>query len=145
MGTINYRTGDVITFGTQDNEDNNWITNLFNTSKEIINNYDFEWFKVKPEYGYYEGTSVVIDRNYVTQRDIDRYHYPSFLKIDKDDAIEIETEMTQLRKVINEIAELMPITHPGWCMGYVTDPKEMTQEIDEALDRVLKEIRKEIS
>ena len=72
MGTINYRTGKHITLGLDDKfieqmEDDfveyNWIEEFFETFKSIKDEYYFNFFDVKLEYGYYEGFCITVDDN----------------------------------------------------------------------------------
>lgn len=145
MGTINYRTGDIITFGTKNNGNSYYTERIHNLSKEIIDKYTFEWFKVVAEYGYYEGTSVIVDKDYVTEREIKKDNWPSWFKLDSDDITEIKSEIDDLCKLLEELARLMPITFPGWCMGYENTKRGKAKEIKNAIAEVIKELDKEVA
>lgn len=153
MGTINYRTGDIITFGSENDfgyeeseiEDYDFQVSIwYDELKSIIDEYTFEWVKVALEYGYYEGISVVVDKNYCTKKEIERDGYPSWFKLDAEDVAEIREELKDLKKLLYRVGEVIPITYPGWCMGYEIDPDKIKTEIDEAVREVWKEVESEV-
>lgn len=49
--------------------------------------------------------------------------------------------MKDLRTELYWIAQIIPITYPGWCMGYNENEWEISKEIEEALSNVLKEVK----
>lgn len=145
MGTINYCTGEVITFGTKNNGNQYYTERIHELSKEIIDKYSFEWFKIKAEYGYYDGTSVVVDKNYVLKKEIEKEGLPACFKLDTEDIREIESEIENLNKLLEELADLMPITFPGWCMGYENTKRGKAKEIKNAIAKVIEELDKEVA
>lgn len=108
MGTINYKTGDIITLGLDimdfdieipdDIEENEredykeeekrfYVEEVYDCVsdmvEDILNDISEEYFEIKIEYGYYEGFCVLVNRKYMTDAEIEKSRkkkeYPSFL------------------------------------------------------------------
>ena len=135
MGAINYSSNDTINIGV--NPDNYWIENENGNTefldfeiafdyKEItnlLNQYDFEYFTVKIEPGYYEGFYIDIDFDYLW---VDSYEKPL-----------IQKEITQLKCFLNGCIERGLVQYsPGWCTGYYS-----AIETRKNLDAAIKELR----
>lgn len=128
MGTINYGSNEYFNIGA--NPENYWADDEFldfemefdyNRIKSALEKYNFRYFTVTIEPGYYEGFYINIDFDYLW---VDYYEKPEILK-----------ELTQLKIFLlgcayNGLVEY----YPGWCMGY-SDPidtkKAIVQRIKE--------------
>lgn len=117
MGTINYGSNEYINIGV--NPNNYWIEdengeNMFldfemeddyQNIKFLLDDYNFHYFNVTIEPGYYEGFYIDIKFDY--------------LWVDASEKPEILKELTQLKKFLLKCAECGLIEYyPGWCMGY---------------------------
>ena len=117
MGTINYRTGKHITLGLDDKfieqmEDDfveyNWIEEFFETFKSIKDEYYFNFFDVKLEYGYYDGFYIAVDDNEWAYLD------------DTEERKEVMQEIRQLQEFLTKcIDNGLVVTYPGWCTSYL--------------------------
>ena len=131
MGTINYGSNDYFNIGV--NPNNYWIEdengeNIFldyemdedyQAIEKLLNYYNFNYFEVTIQPGYYEGFYIDISFDYLW---VDYWEKPEILK-----------ELTQLKNfliscVYNGLVEY----YPGWCMGY-SDTKETIQAIKDKI------------
>lgn len=137
MGTINYKTSDFITLGYNcDNIDyddtyyHEIIQDYFDRAATARTRYDFYYFHVSIEPGYYEGFSIDIEHNF-------NYCYDNYCE--KRAALK---EITQIRKFLYECAsdfECVAV-FPGWCTGY-SDYETTLQEIDEAIKEMRQAVK----
>lgn len=136
MGTINFKTSDIITLGSMPNDLENedytdFLESEYDNAHNILENYDkFYYYHVKLESGYYEGFQLYIERNY----DIayDTCH-------DKKDA---QKELTVLHSLILDLMDncCLTVCYPGWCTGYEDDlllaKKAVKQAIKEEREHI---------
>lgn len=155
MGTINYKTGDVITLGfdvSGDVEEDYGIEEV-----EIMREYiehkaediDHEWFKLDIDYGYYEGFYVAVNKNYSTDKELKREVSEGIIKqeiadmwrLTDEEKEEIKAEAEELRKELKTlITESFVVCFPSWCTGYCGGIEENNTEIDKAIDKVISEL-----
>lgn len=152
MGTINFMTSNYITMGIKpyDTGDfyndpeymeqiekygESWlydeIEELYNCDKlnteSILNKYNFDYFTIIIEPGYYESFSLKIEQ----KRDIDFY----------TDKIAAQKEITHLKECLFELAGVgLVACFPGWCTGY----SDYTETIKKYIPEAIKAMRKEI-
>ena len=128
MGTINYKTSDFITIGYNcdyiDYDDefySDLIQEYFDQAATARARYDFYYFHVSIEPGYYEGFYIDIQHNFT-------YCYDNYAE--KRAALR---EITQIRKFLYECVsdfECCAVS-PGWCTSYY-DYTSTLKKIDEA-------------
>ena len=122
MGTVNYKTSEYITIGLEpfDSEDYmddcgevNYVAmncdydDMWDNIRCILDKYNFYYFHVTMEPGYYEGFSINIENNY----DI---CYDSYT-----DKREAQKEVTQLKNFLLEcVNNGLCEVWPGWCTSY---------------------------
>lgn len=144
MGTINYKSSDYITIGlnvynpddfeVEDGEDvYDVIADTIEADREeiqfILNKYNFRFFDVKIEPGYYEGFSIDIFLDYLW--------YDSW-----QEKKEVLKEATQVGNFLRECVEYgMCQVYPGWCTTYLSY-KESLAGIQKAVREMKEEIRK---
>ena len=129
MGTINYKTSDFITLGYNcnniDYDDEFYheiIQDYFDQTACTRARYNFYYFHVSVEPGYYEGFYIDIEHNF------------SYCYNDYEDKRAALKEITQIRKFLYECAsdfECVAVS-PGWCTTYY-NYTETLQRIDEAI------------
>ena len=121
MGTINYGSNNYINIGMNLNQfDNIYNYNdrqyeyeseydfLWEEIQNILNKYNFEYFTVKLEPGYYEGFYIDIDFDYLW---IDYYEKPLILK-----------ELTQLKQFLLQCCDFGMVQYfPGWGTSYANE------------------------
>lgn len=113
MGTINYGTSQFITIGAPDyNGDAEAYDLLEDWVREKLNQYNFEYYDLDIEYGYYEGFYINIQKN------------DSFYFLDVSDAKEtapiIRNEIDGVCAALRELCELgCCVVHPGWATAYL--------------------------
>lgn len=137
MGTINYKTSDYITIGYNcndiDYEDeyyNEIISDYYDQITTARARYNFYYFHVSIEAGYYEGFSIDIEHNF-------SYCYDSYNE--KRAALR---EITQIRKFLYECVsdfECCAVS-PGWCTTYY-DYETTLKKIDEAIKEMRETVR----
>ena len=141
MGTINYGHNNYINMGMNlkqfDNilnyEDRQFeydteLDYLWEETEVLLKKYNFEYFTVKLEPGYYEGFYLHIDFDYLW---VDSYEKPLILK-----------ELTQLKQFLLQCCENGLVKYsPGWCMGYF-DYKTTIQAIKECIRNTKEDIKK---
>ena len=128
MGTINYKTSDFITIGYNcnniDYDDpyyNEIVTDYYDQVTIARARYNFYYFHVSVEPGYYEGFHIDIQHNF-------SYCYDNYAE--KRAALR---EITQIRKFLYECVSDFECcaVWPGWCTTY-HDYKTTLQMIDAA-------------
>lgn len=142
MGAINYGTSEYITIGLEPYDCDDYMTETedidyelmqmdYDTDREnveyILDKYNFNFFNVSIECGYYEGFYLNIKTNF------DFYNWE-----DKADALK---EATQLKNMLIEccgcgLCEIWP----GWCTSY-KDYKESIKNIKAAIWQVKQDIK----
>ena len=134
MGTINFKTGDVITLGVKPLDSETEDTDIFyeeiRTDLEtVVDAYDrFKWFRVAIDFGYYESLYIAVDRNYILKSEEEKYLF-GFL--DDDDREQIAKEFEKLKECLHELVDNgMVVCYPSWCTGYA-DAEKSHAEIDE--------------
>lgn len=123
MGAINYGTSDVITLAVKpyDPDDLDDLDDLtpderaayiadnyaadYDNAAAIIDNYGFNFFRITPAWGYYEGVYIALS---------DNFYAASYA--DKRDALK---EATRLKWLLLDLAGVGFVRcAPGWCTGY---------------------------
>lgn len=136
MGTINYNTSDYVTIGYDcsgidydDMDYDFYISEDYETIKDILNQYFFYYFHVKIEPGYYEGFYIDI-----------KYDFPLFY--DYTCRQEAQKEITTIKHALLQIVESTNCcaVHPGWCMGY-SDYKSTLSEIEKAVKEMRQDVK----
>ena len=129
MGTINYKTSDFITIGYNcnniDYEDEftaDLVNDYYDQAIFARARYDFYYFHVSVEPGYYEGFSIDIEHNFT-------YCYENYNE--KRAALR---EITQIRKFLYECVcdFACCAVSPGWCTTYY-DYKTTLEKSDAAI------------
>ena len=142
MGTINYGTSNYITIGYNLNWDESdfetWeemeeekqldIEDMYFNIQAILNKYDFTFYSVVIEPGYYEGFYIHIENNFP-------YCYDS-----REDKRTAQKEVTELKAFLIECVNTGLVqVWPGWCTSYNTRIESI-----EAIKTAIKEMRAEI-
>lgn len=96
---------------------------------EILSKYDFTYYHVKVEYGYYEGFSLDIENNYGCCYD------------DWEDRRYANKEITKLKECLKELADVgLVACYPAWCTSY-QDYKGTLKCIDKAIKEMRAEVK----
>jgi len=155
MGTINYKTGQVITLGLDVSGDveEDYGINGVELMREYIehkaDDIDHAWFKLDIDSGYYEGFYVAVNKNYSTDKELKRevaegiirQEVADMWKLEDEEKEEIKAEAEELRKELKTlINESFVVCFPSWCTGYCVDMEENKTEIDKAIDKVISEL-----
>lgn len=99
----------------------------YENAAEIFNKYDFTYYHITLNYGYYDGFYFDIENNYGIAYD------------NCEDKRQAQKEITQIKKMLLELAGVGVVAcSPGWSTGYY-DYNETIQKINEAI----KEMRNE--
>lgn len=158
MGTINYRTSDYITLGVRPYDiddfknDPDFIEEMTESYGEInddliydyisacydddcanieyaLDKWDFYYFHITVEPGYYEGFSLNIENNFPICFDC------------YDDKRSAQKEITGIRQFLRACAGLGLVKcTPGWCTGYYSYA-ETVKAIDAAICEMRDEVR----
>ena len=73
------------------------------TTKEILSNYDFNYYDIEIKYGYYDGFYLDIELNC--------WYFDNY-----KEKLEALKELTQLKKLILELLKIGLVNYdPGWC------------------------------
>lgn len=144
MGTINYRSNKYITLGLDvdkfkedyydelnDYDDLCYNTNfLYDDLNEIIKNYDFNYFTLSLEYGYYDGF-------YLNIEDKDFLYFEN--TAEKNETLK---ETTLLKKLLVELTDCgLVACFPGWCTSFLNE-EETKKEIKKAIKQLKEDIKK---
>lgn len=139
MGTINYCTSDIITLAVKpyDPDDptsderaayiaDNYAADYDNAAA-IIDNYSFDFFRITPAWGYYEGVYIALS---------DNFYAASYA--DKRDALK---EATRLKRLLLDLAGVGFVRcAPGWCTGYSDHKGTIT-----AIRSAIRELKRRIT
>lgn len=148
MGTINHRTSDYITLAWNGDDIYKYWVKEFGVNEDAIeaayhadmedayysikalrNKYDFRFYHVTVEPGYYEDFSIQIENNYAIEYN------------DCTEKREAQKEITQIRKFLLEcVSEGMVSCYPGWCMHYF-NREDTLQHVNEAIRAMREEAR----
>jgi len=174
MGTINYMTGDIITLGfnsdtveLEKDEINEMVDEegyeredaievwkeLYEKDIRVIcNRYiensplNTEYFDVKLDSGYYEGFYVIVNKKYMTDKEIEisrkKCEYPSFLydlyKLSDEEKEDIKKEIKEnLRPLLVHLISYIDVCYPSWCTSYEFTYQENVDAIDKALNEAI--------
>ena len=98
-------------------------------TEAILNKYDFHYFNITIESGYYEGFYIDIEYNgYIFD------HYT-----ERKDALK---EVREIESMLKELAGCGIVSvYPGWCTGYA-DYKQTLKDIREAAKGMRADIKK---
>ena len=148
MGTINYGSNNYVVIGCNpdswdddrdefdsyeewDDRKNFEMQDDYDRTKEILNDYSFNNFKVTLELGYYEG--FYIDIKTYFNWCLDSYK----------DRKEINSEVSQIKelliRLVNEVG--LCSVWPGWCVTYRTR-EETFKDINEGIKKLRVEVKK---
>ena len=136
MGAINYRTSDYITLGIKPYDSDEdfeeiafWYEDDFEEVSAILQKYDFWYYHVSIEHGYYEGFSVKISNNFPVAFD------------NWEDRRLANKEITEISRFLFECANFgLVACFPGWCTGYA-DYKDTIAAIKEAIKEMREEVK----
>jgi hypothetical protein len=155
MGTINYKTGDVITLGfdVSGNVEEDYGIEEVEMMREYIEakaeDIDHEWFKLDIDCGYYEGFYLAVNKNYSTDKELKREVAEGIIKqevadmwrLTDEEKEEIKAEAEELKTELKSlISESFVVCFPSWCTGYCGGIEENITEIDKAIDKVISEL-----
>lgn len=136
MGTINYGTSDYITVGYNcnnvDYEEefyNDYIQYDYEDINYFLQKYDFYYFRVTIEPGYYEGFYINIENNFgVCYNDYQQ----------KKEALK---EVTQIKKfLLGCLNYNCCVVRPGWCTAYLNE-RESINAINVAANYMRMEVK----
>lgn len=97
--------------------------------KYTLADYNFYYFHVVLESGYYHGSQIDIENNFSVAFD------------DCYEKREVQKEITEIKKFLHECADLgMRATWCGWCPKWF-DRKETHKMIDEAIKEMREEVK----
>ena len=142
MGAINYGMSDYITIGYNCNNidyDDNFYYELiqddFDQVKYILKQYNFNYFDVRLNPGYYEGFYIDIKFNC----NCDFYGNDYFYSY--EDKQLAQKEITQIKKFLLSCLDFgCCAVYPGWCTGYA-NYKTTLQEIDAAIQKMRETVK----
>ena len=158
MGTINYKTGDIITLGINENSLEDWeevnyytedamdyIKDLADELKVKLEQFNVVWLKVNVEYGYYAGMSVGIDKDYQTDAELEKDNTISRLmkdlwKLEKEEKEEVRMQLDLARKFCIKCLDYLDVCYPSWCTGYEEGYAENVNAVNNAFDKAVKEL-----
>ena len=137
MGTINYKTSDYITLGYNcnniDYDDpfySEMIQDDYDQTADTRARYDFYYFHVSIDPGYYDGFCIEIEHNFT-------YCYDNYEE--KRAALR---EITQIKKFLLECVDVAGLcaVSPGWCTSYY-DREETIIKIDAAIKEMRQTVK----
>lgn len=109
---------------------------LYYDIKELLENYNFNYFNVELSSGYYDGFYITIENP--------GYNYGVFNNyIEKLEALK---ELTQLKKLLLELIKNYDLVSysPGWCMSYYTKGESILQ-LKDTIKKERENIKKEFT
>jgi hypothetical protein len=130
MGTINYHTSDYITLAIEPYEmgedEENFAYDYYDDDRmnivSVLDKYDFEYYRLTLENGYYEGFSLNIEALHDEECLEDSYEKKAILK-----------ELTQVKRCLLELAGIgMVECFPSWCTAY-RDYKQTVKSIRDTI------------
>lgn len=148
MGTINFKTSEFITLGLKPFDVDGYLKDLdfrswceesgldpedevynqieedykadYENCKSILEKYDFRFFNLSLEWGYYESFYLNIE-------------FDVWVFEDYDERREAQKEATQVKKCLLELIDSgLCVCYPGWCTSYLSR-EESKKEIEEAI------------
>jgi len=172
MGTINYKSGDIITLGLNtdfevDEDVINELMKLNDFTREDAEQYErdmyqsdaqdisqaiiddivdeidrlgyFEtWVSIKIEYGYYDGFSVVVNKNYTLDKNM-LWHVE---EEDKNEIIKVlEIVRTGLKRLTDNYLD---VCYPWWSTRFEEGREANYKAIDDAINGAIEEIEEAI-
>lgn len=158
MGTINYKTGDIITLGVNENSLEDWeevdnytedamgyIKDLADELKDKLEQFDTVWLKVNVEYGYYAGMSVSIDKDYQTDAELEKDNTISrfikdLWKLEREEKEEVSMQLELACQFCIECLNYLDVCYPSWCTGYEEGYAENVNAVNNAFDKAVKEL-----
>jgi hypothetical protein len=130
MGTINYGTNKYITMGINLNDfdelndfDKEYEFEFLSLQvQEYLDRYDFDFYTVSIEPGYYDGFYIKIES-------CENWSYVD----NSQERNDVLKETTQLKQFLFECLEIGLVSvHPGWCTAYL-NINESKKEINTAI------------
>lgn len=110
------------------------IQDRFNVIESRLNDVEtFEFFKIKVDYGYYEGVQVVIE-------DLTKYGFED--SQERRDALKEASRLKNLLHIITRRDRFYACS-PSWCIGYF-DENQTHARIDTAIKELKSRIRNEV-
>jgi len=109
---------------------------LYYDIKELLENYNFNYFNVELNSGYYEGFYITIGNP--------GYNYGVFNNyIEKLEALK---ELTQLKKLLLDLIKNYDLVSysPGWCSSYYTKEESILQ-LKDTIKKERENIKKEFT
>lgn len=132
MGAINYGSNNYFNIGmdlTPDYDEYDYMGDfnyLVEETQEILNKYNFDYFKIDIQYGYYQGFYIDIDFDYLY---LDNHA----------ERLTVLKEITQLKKLLFELSYIGLVNYSaGWCMGYCSE-----QETNQAIKHAIKQLKQD--
>ena len=137
MGTINYGTSQFVTVAAPDYDGNMEAYNtLEDWVRDKLNQYNFEYYDLDIEYGYYEGFYINIMKN-------DSFYFLDTLDA-KETAPIIRNEIDSVIALLKELCELgCCVVHPGWCTAYL-NLEDSIKEIESAKYMMISDLLEEV-
>lgn len=146
MGSINYGYNNhfngfqlgynLIDETLTDEENESMQEFLYYDIKELLENYNFNYFNVELNSGYYEGFYITIENP--------GYNYGVFNNyIEKLEALK---ELTQLKKLLLDLIKNYDLVSysPGWCSSYYTKDESILQ-LKDTIKKERENIKKEFT
>lgn len=110
------------------------IVDDINTEIEDLDYFE-NWIDVKLVNGYYEGFSVVVNKNYTVDE-------KSPWHIEEEDKPEIYNVLEIVRKGLKRLTDsYLDVCYPWWCTRFVEGREANYKVIDEAIDKAIEEIK----
>jgi hypothetical protein len=113
-------------------------------SQEIIDDINAEiedcdyfekWVDIKLVNGYYEGFSVVVNKNYTLDK---RFSW----RVTEEDKPEIYNVLEIVRNGLKKLTDnYLDVCYPWWCTRYEEGREANYKAIDEAIDEAIEEIK----
>lgn len=104
------------------------ILNMLENIQEILENYNFYYFHITIDDGYYEGFSINIENNFQVCFD------------DYKSKLDAQKEISQIKKcLLNFVNNGLVEVFPGWVTGY--NNKENTKK---SIKNAIKQMRQEV-
>lgn len=113
-------------------------------SQEIIDDINAEiedcdyfekWVNIKLVNGYYEGFSVVVNKNYTLDK---RFSW----RVTEEDKPEIYNVLEIVRNGLKKLTDnYLDVCYPWWCTRYEEGREANYKAIDEAIDEAIEEIK----
>ena len=157
MGTINYGTSEIITIGQlmfngSGLSEEEWeeertfymdeTEDLMLDIQKLINDHDFEFYKIVPEHGYYEGMYINIKLNTCCYYGGPNRNYKEYNYVESsEERKNILKELTQIKNMLLECVNYhnLNVIYPGWCtteLNYEDSIKEINKRIAEEKKKI---------